>query len=235
MIVSPTRNRTAIPAALESGARLTQRQFHKLYRRTPDGFKAELVDGVVYVASPVHIAHGRTHYALTKILGDYDDHTRGIQGSLDTTVVLGKKDEPQPDLFLRILPKFGGQTRIRKHVVFGAPEFVFEVANSSYALDLGAKRERYAAAGVREYIVADVGGQRLHGFDFVNGAEYGPDVDDILRPRHVAGLWLHCNALFERKTKLLRRTLLEGLQSPEHAAFVEKLMKTYRDRPKPAE
>ena len=46
---------------LNSGDRLTQAEFERRYRARPDISKAELIEGVVYVASPVSFQHGLFH------------------------------------------------------------------------------------------------------------------------------------------------------------------------------
>lgn len=52
---------------LESGDRLTRAEFERRYEAAPEHFKAELIEGVVYVASPVRIFHGNPQFNL--ILG----------------------------------------------------------------------------------------------------------------------------------------------------------------------
>lgn len=44
---------------VESGDRLTRLEFERRYQAMPHLKKAELIEGVVYVASPVRMAHGR--------------------------------------------------------------------------------------------------------------------------------------------------------------------------------
>ena len=47
---------------LESGDHLTREEFHRRYCARPDIKKAELVEGVVYVATPVRIGlHAEPH------------------------------------------------------------------------------------------------------------------------------------------------------------------------------
>ena len=50
---------------LENGSRMDQRTFHALYLKSPEGFKAELIGGTVYVmSSPVSPLHGRSHFRV---------------------------------------------------------------------------------------------------------------------------------------------------------------------------
>lgn len=56
--------KTGIPP-LESGDRLTRQEFERRYTAVSDIRKAELIEGVVYVASPVRAnRHGRPHGAI---------------------------------------------------------------------------------------------------------------------------------------------------------------------------
>lgn len=62
----PLSQRSVPP--LESGDRLTRAEFERRYEATPEKFKAELIEGVVYVASPVRAFHGVPH-ALSHLVG----------------------------------------------------------------------------------------------------------------------------------------------------------------------
>jgi hypothetical protein len=74
---------------LESGDRLTREEFHRRYRERPDIQKAELVEGVVYVASPVRAkSHGRPHALVMVWLGTYQANVPGVQLHDNTTVLL---------------------------------------------------------------------------------------------------------------------------------------------------
>src|SRR6266404_1756424 len=57
---------------LEQGDRLTRDEFERRYQAMPHLKKAELIEGVVYVPSPVrHEGHGRQHSALNCWLAVY--------------------------------------------------------------------------------------------------------------------------------------------------------------------
>jgi Uma2 family endonuclease len=209
---------------LESGDQMTQPEFHRVYEKMPQGFKAELVGGVVFVPSPLRISHGENDNDLGTLLGVYKSETPGVQASHNTTVILSKKDEPQPDQFLRIRPEYGGQSRTTSDdYVEGPPELHVEIAASSKSLDLHGKRERYAATGVKEYLVLNLEDQKLHWFDLTTDTELQPDADGIYRIRTFPGLWIDGAALIAGDLKRLLAVLEEGLASPEHAAFVAKL------------
>jgi Uma2 family endonuclease len=142
----------------------------------------------------------------------------------NTTVLLGDEGEPQPDLYLRILPEHGGQSRTTEDdYVEGAPELLIEIAHSSRAIDLYAKKVDYARYGVREYIVWTVADDRFHWFDLPAGRQHSPGPDGVLRVRTFPGLWVDTLALVAKDYNRLMATLQQGLATPDHAAFVERL------------
>ena len=138
--------------ALIEGHRLDQPTFHARYEAAP-GIHAELIGGVVSMPSPLGFEHGGSTIALAVWLDRYSEQTPGVQPLDNTTVILDWRNEPQPDLVLRVLPECGGQTRNEGLYVAGAPELVVEVSRSSRYVDLGPKRDEYERAGVQEYVV----------------------------------------------------------------------------------
>ena len=56
------RTRPVGPPPLTAGDRLTRAEFERIYQAHPEVRRAELVEGVVYMPSPVHFAqHGLPH------------------------------------------------------------------------------------------------------------------------------------------------------------------------------
>jgi Uma2 family endonuclease len=219
---------------LHNGDRMTAAEFHKVYERMPPDFKAELIGGIVYVASPLSRQHGTPHLVLGTLFGTYGLKTPGVEASDNTTVLLGTEGEPQPDLYLRILPEYGGQSRsTKKGYVKGAPELIAEVAYSSRSIDLHAKRQDYKRYGVREYLVLSVREGRVRWFDLPADRELEPDTDGVIRVHSFPGLWIDVAALLKKDRKLL--TVLEqGLATPEHAAFVASLAAAHKQLKKSA-
>lgn len=142
-------------APLESGDRLTRPEFERRYLASPHLHKAELVEGVVYVASPVRATgHGRPHGIIMAWLGVYWSATPGVDLQDNATVRLDADNEPQPDALLRIEPEVGGNSSISEDdYIEGAPELIVEVAASSASYDLNDKLNAYRRNGVQEYIV----------------------------------------------------------------------------------
>src|SRR5262250_2667499 len=88
---------------LENGDRLTRPEFERRYEAMPHLKKAELIEGVVYVPSPVRYeGHGRQHSAILTWLGVYMASTPGVGAGDNTTVRLDLDNEPQPDALLRL-------------------------------------------------------------------------------------------------------------------------------------
>src|SRR5437763_1331075 len=140
---------------LEPGDRLTRDEFERRYNAMPNLKKAELIEGVVYMPSPVRLRrHGWPHFRLITWLGAYAAVTPGLIGADNATARLDLDNEPQPDTLLLIDPEWGGQARISADdYVEDAPEWVGEVSASSASFDLHAKLHVYRRNGVREYLV----------------------------------------------------------------------------------
>jgi len=222
---------------LENGSQMDQKTFHALYLKTPEGFKAELIGGTVYVmSSPVSPRHGRSHFRVGYWLGLYADATPGTDVLDSTTSVLGAESEPQPDVCLLLLPEYGGQAKVVEDKYISGPlDLVVEVAITSRAIDLGAKKRDYEQAGVREYVVVLANEQTVRWFHRGGACftEVAAGEDSLFRSRNFAGLWLDPRGLFSPSTRPLTAAVRKGLASPEHAAFVAEL-KARRKKAKPA-
>lgn len=209
---------------LHNGDRMTQPEFHRIYSQMPESFRAELIGGVVYVASPLKRRHGTHHLYLGGLFLGYQGYTPGTEAGDNATIILSEQGEPQPDLFLRILPEYGGQSQTDEaDYVVGAPESIAEIALSSRAIDLHAKRADYTRYGVLEYLVWCVRERQLRWFDLRADQELQPDADGVYRIRSFPGLWIHGEALFTQDYQRSMAVLNQGLATPEHAAFVKRL------------
>jgi Putative restriction endonuclease len=144
------------PRTLIEGQRLDQPTFHALYAAMPPCTRAELINGVVHMPSPVGVDHGRADIRALGWLLHYEANTPGVEALANTSTALGTKSELQPDGLLRILPEFGGRTLDNPKFVQGAPELRVEVAHSSRYTDLGPKFDDYEHAGVLEYVVRSI-------------------------------------------------------------------------------
>jgi Uma2 family endonuclease len=215
------------PPPLESGDRLTRAEFVRRYHQHPEIKKAELIDGVVHVASPVrYTQHSQPHGLLVMWLGVYSAGTPGVQFGDNATILLDNENEHQPDALLRLEPEHGGQSYVTEDdYIDGPPDLAVEVAASSAAYDLHDKRRAYARNGVREYLAAQVYERRVDWWQLVEGV-YEPlpaDEQGVIRSALFPGLWLDTEALWQGDAAALLETLQRGLASEEHAAFVQHL------------
>ncbi len=59
----------ASPLPLENGDRMTRLEFERRYEAMPHVKKAELIEGVVYLPSPVHFeSHSKPHVSINHYL-----------------------------------------------------------------------------------------------------------------------------------------------------------------------
>jgi len=246
-------NTTDTIPPLRDGDRLTLREFMRRYEASPEGTRAELLRGVVYLnSSPVRngtaldhtmppIAgghHARPQSALNGWLYTYAVHTVGVESfSPVTTELPHSESATEPDLMLRIQAVAGGATTMDEHgYVIGSPELVAEIANTSAATDLGVKYDTYEANGVREYLVWRTVPGVLDWF-VLKRKKYVPllpdPADGYLKSVVFPGLWLDVTALLAGDGRTVLATLQRGLSSPEHAAFEAKLAATAAKNAKP--
>jgi Uma2 family endonuclease len=216
----------AIPP-LENGDRLNRYEFERRYNAMPRLKKAELIEGVVYMAAALRFrSHGQPHARIIGWLWTYETVTPGVALADAPTVRLDLENEPQPDAVLLIEEQAGGQSRLSEDdYVEGPPELVIEIAASSAAIDLGDKKRAYRRNSIQEYIVWQVFEKKLDWFHLQEG-EYVPlpaDGNGVVRSRVFPGLWLAVEDLLAGNMTQVLAVLQQGLASPEKAAFLRKL------------
>jgi Uma2 family endonuclease len=212
---------------LEPGDRLTREEFERRYDAMPNLKKAELIEGVVYMPSPVRYRrHAAPNSDIVTWLGVYKAATPGVESASNGTVRLDLDNEPQPDAMLFINPACGGQTRISDDdYVELAPELVAEVSSSSVSFDLHTKLNVYRRNGVKEYIVWRVLESEIDWFVLRSGKYelQTPNERGLHCSEVFPGLWLDPVAMIRGDMAQVLAVLQQGLVSPEHAAFVAKL------------
>lgn len=219
-------HRNSLPP-LESGDRLTRPEFERRYGAAPHIQKAELIEGIVYVASPLRFQqHAEPHSRIHGWLWTYQIATPGLRLGIEPTVRLDLDNEPQPDIVLILNEAVGGRARLTEDgYLEGVPELVVEIAASSAAIDTGSKMQAYRRNGVLEYVIWQAYENQLEWFVLSDG-EYrllSPDPDGILRSQVFPGLWLAMEALLSNQMVRVLEVLQTGLRSPEHEAFVAQL------------
>ena len=234
MTLAPERTRTsrrpARPAVppLENGDRLDRFEFERRYRAMPNVNKAELIEGVVYMPSPVAFeGHGEEHSLANGWAIYYRSKVRKVRVGDNSTSRLDIDNEPQPDLLIMLPAAAGGQAKVVDGYVEGAPEFVLEVASSSASIDLNAKLRAYERNGVREYVVWRTRDDAVDWFDLTDAGKFarrdGPDFDGLFKSRLFPGLWLDPLALVNDDPAALLAAVDRGCATGEHAEFARRL------------
>ena len=220
------KKKTVLPPPLKHGEKLTRDEFDRRYEAMPHLKKAELIEGVVYMPSPVRTdIHSDPHARIMTWLGVYWTATPGVQCADNATVHLDPNNEAQPDALLRI--DEGGTSLLSDEgYIEGAPELIVEIAGTSADYDLHEKLEAYLRNGVAEYIVWRTQEGRLDWFRLVN-AEYVPMVPDaagLIESQIFPGLRLAVKALMGGDLATVLSELQKGLETAEHTVFVRQLL-----------
>jgi Uma2 family endonuclease len=172
---------------VEVAERMTADEF---FRLAPEDRKAELIDGVMIMASPASDRHERLVGFLFTLLrmhveaGDLGE----VRGSR-TAVRLEEDQAPEPDILFVAADR---ADIIRDEGVFGAPDLVIEVLSASTAAhDRGSKFRAYERAGVREVWLVDPYGPAGTEFFQRRGNRLRPvmpDADGVIRSTAMPGL-----------------------------------------------
>jgi Uma2 family endonuclease len=225
MVPSAPVARERIPK-LQNGDHLTLAEFERRYSADPLVKKAELIDGIVYMASPTRFPqHSSPHFAMIGWLDRYVEWTPGTDGGAEGTVRIDPKNMPQPDVLLFVKPEYGGRVRISDDdYLVGAPELIVEIAASSVSFDLYQKFEVYQRNGVNEYVVWRVEDDAIDWF-MLEASVYKPLTasEGVIRSVQFPGLWLDAVAMLALDRARVSQVLSQGIAQPEHAAFVQKL------------
>jgi len=182
---------------LQNGDRLTHEEFMLRYVAMP-GVKAELINGTVYMASPVrHTDHAKPLHLLGIWLGMYVRQHPELESGSDGTVILATGSTVQPDLYLFRPESRGGHAKLVDGYVHGPPELIVEVAASTASLDANAKAEAYHAAGVPEYLLWRTQEERIDWYERKDDRylALAPDADGLIESTLFPGLILDPDAL----------------------------------------
>ncbi len=212
---------------LEHGDRLNRLEFERRSEEMTKLKKAELIDGVVYMAAALRYqGHGLPHSHIMTWLGVYSANTPGVELADNVTVRLDLDNAPQPDILLRIKSELGGQSRISEDdYIEGAPELIVEIAGSSASYDLHDKLNVYRRHGVKEYIVWQVYDKKIDWFYLEAGKYINLQSDSIglIESKIFPGLVLSTNAILEFDLAAVLTTLDKNIHTTKHQDFIKKL------------
>jgi Uma2 family endonuclease len=210
---------------LANGYRLSQPEFHRRYEQLPEDVRAELIEGLVFMSTPLSVEHARATKAVLHWLAVYETNTPGVEALNGASLILDTDNEFQPDCLLRLDAKVGGDSRVEERYLHGSPELVVEVSLTSVAQDLGDKFKVYRRHGIREYVVWQLQEQRIDWFVWQD-ADYvplKPNAHGLLCSRVFPGLWLDAVAMLAGGAKMVLSQLQKGLESAEHRQFLRQL------------
>jgi Uma2 family endonuclease len=158
------------PWDLENGDRLTSAEFLRRYEAAHHVNKAQLIEGIVHMPSPVRAtAHAKPDALIQGWLFSYAlDHPE-LEVYPNATLLLDPENTPQPDAILCTAPRPGGKVWLNeKDYLCGAPELVCEIAASSASVDLHDKFRAYRRNGISEYLVWLTWEKRVRWFQLVD-------------------------------------------------------------------
>lgn len=202
---------------LENGDRLNRYEFERRYTAMPaqkkGSNKAELIEGIVYMASPLRFeSHAQPHSNLVIWLGNYAVAKSGVKIGIEPTVRLDMDNEPQPDAVLFIPGK--GARITEDDYISGAPELVVEISASTVSIDLHDKKEAYRRNGVQEYIVWRTLQREIDWFRLHDGAyiRLESDRNGVIQSQVFPGLWLAVEAMLSGDMAEVLARLQAGLK-----------------------
>jgi Uma2 family endonuclease len=172
--------------------------------------KADLIDGVIYIASPESLAENELFGWLLCLFGCFIEE--GDLGQLYGSRVafrLGETQAPEPDLgFVR-------RDRLhlkRRNYIDGPPDLAVEiVAPDSIERDYRKKREQYRKARVPEYWIVDPMKQRVILLQLTKTRAYREvrPRKGVLRSHVLPGFWLRPAWLWQDPLPLQTTVLAE--------------------------
>lgn len=132
----------------------------------PDGQRAELIDGQMYMMAPPNTIHQRISYALGRKISDYIDKKEGeCEVFLAPFAVFLNKDERnyvEPDISV-----ICDKNKLNEKGCNGTPDWIIEVTSpSNPQTDYGIKLFKYRTAGVREYWIVNPQKKTVMVYDF---------------------------------------------------------------------
>lgn len=228
-VAAPAGDAALIVPSLENGDRLTRPEFERRYAAMPQLKKAELIEGIVYMSSPLkYDEHAVPHSKVITWLSVYAASTPHTACADNATLRVDIDNVLQPDALLHIDSMVGGAAQVAPDgYLEGTPELIVEIAASSASNDLHDKFRVYRRAGVKEYAVWQVYERRFDwwALDSAN-ADYLPlasDADSVIRSQTFPGLWLNVSALISGNLADVLKVLQLGLNTAEHAEFLKRL------------
>jgi Uma2 family endonuclease len=167
--------------------------------RVPDGQKADLIDGVIYMASPEYIRAGKLYGWLFRLMSDFvDERDLGEVHGSRIAFRLGERQSPEPDIaFLRK----DQLHRVQETHIEGPPDLAVEIVSpDSIERDYKTKLEQYRKAGVAEYWIVDELQKKLTVYALTPRGRYRQlrPRKGVLHSKALPGFWLKPQWLWQK-------------------------------------
>jgi len=173
---------------------LTLEQFKRLVK---DGMKADLINGVMLVATPASYTHERLFGFLMNLVSLYaEEKGLGVVLGSRSLVEVEPRSGYEPDLC------FVAQDRldiIKETSITGPPDLVVEIISpSTRRVDAYTKKEGYARLGAPEYWLIDPDNRAVAFYRLTDSGYVGDPVKDgVYHSLAMPGLWLRLDWLWD--------------------------------------
>lgn len=132
----------------------------------PEGQRAELIDGKIYMMAPPNRAHQLISWKLHQIIANYIDSRNGSCEvyAAPFAVFLNADDKTyvEPDISV-----ICDKSKLDEKGCSGAPDWIIEIASpASQHMDYMTKLFKYRTAGVKEYWIIDQRKDRILAYNF---------------------------------------------------------------------
>ena len=212
------------PQNLVEGQRFDQPAFHILSEAMPPGTRAELIDGVVYMPSPVGLEHGEAQVPVIVWPSYYAENTPGVR-AMDTPrrSSAGRASRSSTDYF-GSYPNTVAAHRMKAGSFMGRPSSSWRWPRQP-AMSPKPQTDDYERAGVLEYVVRAFDLDEIYWYGLEQGRLVRQSIGDdgLYRSAVFPGLWLDPTALLQGDTRRLRAVVDIGCATPEHAGFAARL------------
>ncbi len=134
----------------------------------PPDHRTELLNGELIDMSPIKASHA---YCVTQLTRFFYQHLPADQYvvSVQNPMQLSEHSLPQPDV---LVARYRAEGYFERHVQPPDVVLLVEVADSSYRYDRHTKLPEYAAAGVPEYWIVNIGERQLEVYTQPEGNYY---------------------------------------------------------------
>ena len=178
-----------------------------------DGQKADLIDGVIYVASPENIRANALFVWIISLLSSFvEQRNAGRVFGSRVALRLDRKNAPEPDVFFI---KKARQHVIKRAHIAGPADLAMEIVSpESVERDYKKKRRQYQRFGITEYWIIDERKQRVLLLRLDRNGKYVriPPKKGILHSEVLPGFWLRPEWLWQDPLPSVMSALAELLK-----------------------